>query len=689
MRFSVSNYGIRSGMAVLFSAALLMGACTDEQQLAPDKNEEYTRGFVKEFGAFDMDNDWNAAMQCKAEISGTMPAAVKTVRVYSDRPGTPGAKLIAEYPARRSSFTFDMVKASDHVFLELADASGRALAGRTYAIADGIFRAAADDDETPACPTTIGNGILPNNVVSADIRHFPADVQAVWRELLGEERYNRAMLPGDEAEVVKATEVFKTYTLDNKLTQQGAPQPFSYMASIVGREGRFLEQVCNVSKFREDLHPELGVEYTLAEDGPVTLNYFWGGTAHFNKLGYFYYKDGATLEEIMKAPRFIIIDDAQPHHNITRGSSPTEPGNTQFNGGMDPPTMLDFWQQGQTWMEPGTYVTGTKHNLVYFGEGHEFEKGTPGTYTFPKGTHVGFFIVKNIGEDSESKDVPWKRSYSLPALNKLMNYTTTHDNTCGVAESKTYPNEDFVTYRWYGYTIMGIEDGVDHDVNDMMFFVNANIAPSDIVEMGDPDPTPDPQSWILAVEDLGSTDDFDFNDLVVKVSHVAGSGKITVEPLAAGGTLPMQIFLGDNTDYIGSALGFDHVNAFFGERDHTLMLNTRGITHTGTPVELDAPEGFTMSSTPLVIEGNRMGGFYVRVKQDQILNGNWTEGVVDIKPSEAGSVPQMLCVPGDWQWPVERTNIATAYPEIREWIKDHNVNADWYLHPAPGTTVSR
>ena len=314
-----------AGVLTAAMAILGMSACTDEQQLLPDKNEEFTQAFVKEFGAFDTNHDWNMAMQCKAEITGKIPAEAKTVRVYSARPGTPGAKLMAEYPAGTTSFKFDIAKDVRSVFLEYRNADGRAIYGNTFAVNGGTMRAEAGESDE-ACPVTIGNGILPNNVVSADIRNFPDDVKETWKKLLGDERYERAMLPGDEAEIVKAVEVFKTYILDGKQTEPGTPQPFSYMAGIVGREGRFLEQVCNVSKFREDLHPELGVEYTLAEDGPVTLTYFWGGTAHFNKLGYFYYKDGATLEEIMRAPRFIIIDDAQPHRNITRGSSATEPG---------------------------------------------------------------------------------------------------------------------------------------------------------------------------------------------------------------------------------------------------------------------------------------------------------------------------------------------------------------------------
>ena len=111
---------------------------------------------------------------------------------------------------------------------------------------------------------------------------------------------------------------------------------------------------------------------------------------------------------------------------------------------------------------------------------------------------------------------------------------------------------------------MGIEDGGefggDHDVNDMMFFINAKIKDEDIIEMKN---KPEPQSWLLAVEDLGNIGDFDFNDLVVKISHVSGDRHITVEPLASGGTLPIRLFYKDNDAHIGAYKNLSHINQWF------------------------------------------------------------------------------------------------------------------------------
>ncbi len=192
------------------------------------------------------------------------------------------------------------------------------------------------------------------------------------------------------------------------------------------KTGTFAERVCNVTKFREKLHPERGVAYVMEEDGPVTITYFFGATQSHNKLGYLYYKEGATDEEIMHAPRFIIIDDARPQENIFGGVAPTDAGTNKFSDGMAPASAISNFEHGYL-DSKFRYITGTKHHLVYFGDETEFSKGDPGKYTFPAGTHIVFFVIKGVGD---KEDVPWKRSYSLPRLNWIMNYLTRHNENC-------------------------------------------------------------------------------------------------------------------------------------------------------------------------------------------------------------------------------------------------------------------
>lgn len=682
--------------AVIAQCAILFSSCSDEKDLSIDKNEEYTRKFIKEFGIYDSSHDWNTSTRYKVTLA-QVPDGASTVTVYTAQPGTPGCRTVAQFPASVQSFSFDMDKGSEYAYAEFCDADGRIVSGGNFSLKSStpVIGGRASRAEEPECTATIGDGIRPDNVVSAEPWRFPDNIQQFWKGLIGEERFNEA---ASTQTPIKATEIFKTYMIDGKQTSQGTPQDMRYMVNLFSKStGTFGEGICNVTKFREKLHPEDGVEYVMAEDGPVTLSYFYGATAYHNKLGYLYYKDGATDEEIMHAPRFIIIDDADPDKNIFHGTDPVNPGTSTFTGGMHPSSIIDYYEQylngneGANWVKDFKFVTGTKHHLVYFGEGTEFEKGHPGSYTFPAGTHIVFFIIKNLYEEN----IPWKRSYSLPRLNEIMNYTTQHSGQCHLqltpsevsipAEAQfTEPNADFVTYDWYGYTMMGIEDGTDHDANDMMFFVNANIRHDKIVDITDD--TPKPQSWILAVEDLGNIGDFDFNDLVVEISHVSGSNTASVKPLAAGGTLPIRLFYHNDDSHIGADRNLSHINEWFGTDSWTQPINASVYTLDSQTVDITVGDDFTMSSSPFVIEDNRMGGFYVKVNHDP-AQGFWTQGVVDIAAPQQGNVPQMLCLPGDWAWPAEGINIRDAYPAIGAWITDRNANTDWHQHPQTGLTV--
>lgn len=685
--------------AILTSLGANLTSCTDEHNdLTIDKNEEYARKFIKEFGIYDMQHDWNAATRYRLSIASEAARHAETLTLYTSQPGTYNCLMVGQYPASSQSVTFDIAKTSEHIYFEFTDGDGRIVSAGYHSLKNGSISETRASRASDECTATIGDGIKPGNVVSAQPWTFPEEIQAFWRKLVGDTRFEEAR---DSNTPIKATEVFKTYMIDGKQTEQGTPQSIEYMIRLVSQNtGTFGEQICNVTKFREKLHPENGVEYVMAEDGPATITYFYGATAHYNKLGYLYYKDGATDEEIMHAPRFIIIDDAQPHHNIYYGNDPTTAGTAEFNGGMHPSVIIDTYEKylngdtDQSWVSQFKYITGTKHKLVYFGEGNEFEKGHPGSYTFPAGTHIVFFVIKAVGD---KEDVPWRRSYSLPRLNEIMNYTTGHSGQCKIEHNPetsipieaqiVEPNADFVTYSWYGYTMMGIEDGIDHDVNDMMFFVNAKIKDDDIIDMDDKK-KPEPQSWLLAVEDLGNIGDFDFNDLVVKISHVSGTNSITVQPLASGGTLPIRLFYHDNDNHIGADRNLSHINEWFGVDAWSEPINAYTHSNDAMAIEIPVDENFSMSSSPLVIEGNRMGGFYVKVN-NKPGQGMWTDGVVDIAAPQQGNVPQMLCLPGDWAWPIEGNNIRDAYPEIGAWISDRNTNTDWHQHPEKNRVVKR
>jgi len=179
-------------------------------------------------------------------------------------------------------------------------------------------------------------------------------------------------------------------------------------------------------------------------------------------------------------------------------------------------------------------------------------------------------------------------------------------------------------------------------------------------------PTPAAQQWYYyAFEDLGATDDIDFNDVVVRVSAPSG-GKSTIELLAAGGTLETYVLVNDNDV-------FGEVHKAFG-LELSDMINTRSVDQTFQSATVNLSEGQDASN--------------LDIKINVINNGISTI----VEAPLAGAAPKMIRVmgrtsDGKWFWPTERTNITDAYPNFAKWAASTSSNTDWY-ETAKGSVVS-
>lgn len=163
-----------------------------------------------------------------------------------------------------------------------------------------------------------------------------------------------------------------------------------------------------------------------------------------------------------------------------------------------------------------------------------------------------------------------------------------------------------------------------------------------------------PMTWTIACEDLGDTDDYDFNDIVFSVTHVAGETTAYVTPRAAGGVMEATInFDGDELGEVHDMLSASSDVQWL-EGYSLPMYNTSSGGEAGQTIEVDVDDEFTMADD--------MGGFSLTVNGDEITT--------TITPPAAGSAPQMLCIQGEWLWPGERESIADAYPDFGAWNGD-------------------
>lgn len=280
------------------------------------------------------------------------------------------------------------------------------------------------------------------------------------------------------------------------------------------------------------------------------------------------------------------------------------------------------------------------------------------------------------------------------------------------------------------------------DLNDMVFRVYGfdNIADGSM-ETGkvtdkdrpnnDPDdptpPTPEvdePYQWLLAVEDLGATDDFDFNDIIIGISsetintlpdgartdrEATQYREVTFTALAAGGTLPAFVYYNDIPLYPNNYEGNEAVewHKWFGDG----YLSSGTMINTGSPIGKDNQKGKTCTlyfaddenfpfSVAKLGKGAK-GGSGLKIKivktdDDVVYSVSDTEIGGEsyfIQPSEAGSAPQMFLIPdagytGGWKWPIERSPIQTSYKNFGEWVKGASNAPEWYKDQKP-TQVCR
>ena len=249
--------------------------------------------------------------------------------------------------------------------------------------------------------------------------------------------------------------------------------------------------------------------------------------------------------------------------------------------------------------------------------------------------------------------------------------------------ASTYATSHAATFKVQDKIVIGFEDANaynsnDFDYNDCVFILDGNFKEEvipDPIPDPDPDPVPDttPQ-WIIACEDLGSTEDYDFNDIVFGVTHKAGETTATITPMAAGGVYKAEIY------YYDQLIGEIHelLGHSVKEDGKYPMINT-GVTKDNGKTEktITVPSDFTVS------EG--MGEFNIKVTIPQ--EGEEATGLggqaVRIWGTEEGKAPQMFMLEGTWRWPKEKQNIEDAYPNFAKWNSNHQ-NVDWVNSPVDG-----
>ncbi|MBR1668923.1 MAG: DUF4842 domain-containing protein [Bacteroidaceae bacterium] len=362
------------------------------------------------------------------------------------------------------------------------------------------------------------------------------------------------------------------------------------------------------------------------------------------------------------------------------------------------------------WRSSGTSWQNYTQNFcseIFTVYGSDMMRGQGIVIDIPEGTMFGMYLKK--GDHNN----PTHTFYSESSLNtpSVCGNGVTDDGQGNVTEVpglRPCYASTFKVNALNGQMFLGFEDWPndanmsDFDLNDVVFAFSG-ATPTVVNE--DPEPA---ASWMLACEDLGGTFDTDYNDVVLKITHISGQTTATLTPLAAGGTLASYIF---HVPKSGAETCFGEIHQLFGDGSEVSgsykpinVGNSRGSEGRSVNFTVDKTWSMAAYSTDTWSSNSttNMGGFEIRTLPigTQAPTGTPTLGTIinsgasRIPAPDLGAAPYIICFPYSyvkmntpsvgkkteivWAWPQEFIHITDCYPDFQYWVTDHKTNGEWY-----------
>ena len=630
-----------SSMVAMAASAIFMCSCSKNFDFSLQQEtvaDEYAKGWENAFGEIDSNQDWNLATQRTVTVT---VGETSEVNIYTK--GLDKSYLLAKSTVSGTTdISFDARK-------DLAEVYVVAIAGdkrdvRTVNVT-GETAAANFTSSATRAAMRAGEASLPNRELVYALgynfkrgmftNHFNDDFATKINVGSYDENYNYLNW---------GSQMYATVHWNRTLQETGTDCNMETLADVQeGCRNLYTATDDDITK----LYPfTQNYKMVTAKAQEITLTGIFRNTAGSTALIYYYTAPNATTEQLKAADKYVLIPNT-------------------------------------------ANIVGKEYKLVYY----DPENNYAPSYTFPANVEIHFALAINPSCYSAGVDWTYETgdidvnamlgaliSFSDEALNTEMFQNANAAYKSGAWTSMA----SSAVYKYNGVNIISFEDwggqftvnngvpsassGNSIDWNDIAFAINADFqTPPPPVE----EEQEEGESWIIACEDLGDTDDYDFNDVVFKVTHVSGQTTATVTPLAAGGTL--ETFIIHNDKYIGET--HQLLGASASTSGNYPMINTSKITASATPKTVTVDADFSIAES--------MGGFGILVKGKN--DSNSTEATVITAPT-SGKAPQMICVPATWAWPTERTKIQDAYPDFANWSANSN-NIEWYNNAVSGKVI--
>jgi hypothetical protein len=312
-----------------------------------------------------------------------------------------------------------------------------------------------------------------------------------------------------------------------------------------------------------------------------------------------------------------------------------------------------------TWADQSGNITQNAGGSTYMNElscglNHDHTKNFNGG-TFSGGGKVNVWTGALNSSDMNDK------VYQQDQMELMINSSTacfSFKNSWGDGEKDKWYDDNYYVLEWKGSYYVGFdyqsqypdasERGSGYLYGDK--FIDRDYIYNDwIVKITPAYPQNDPDKVVketgrIICEDLGTADDFDFNDIVFDATiYTDGTCDITI--LAAGGRLDVTV-------------AGEDIHA------HTGKMTTKcnySFSTSGYDKLIDIP---------IVVSTTNSAGEVVSYE----LAAN------------AGAAPQKICVPKSYKWCTERTSILEAHPQFKEWVNENDIDT-WATNYVVGKVI--
>jgi len=620
----------------------LSGCANDKNYYDPEYAvNRYNASWEKMMGAIDPNQTWNMASAKTLKVTAPESGIVS---IYSKGWDESYVLAKAKVTSGTNTLKFDVPAGMTEVYAVLNTENGRV--SQAVSVAGG--EATVSFKAGKAVRT--GETVTPLDrelVYAADVNLFPGEHKDPWNhdyvELLGLTHSHEFYKEWNE-------QVYATFTC--KTTEEEKdPSKCANCGENYNIESSPYADVVEASRsMYQDTDNQIDVLYPYTQNykiitmkaGEISLINIYKNTGGNAALIYYYVDKGATTDDLKKADKYVLIPN------------------------------FDYLEEGYK-----------KFRLTYYDPNNDYKP----TYMFPEGKEIHFALMRgeNAGPFTGKRWINYVDEQNIYAMGfnaSLCMFSDVELNEEVYKQKSWDVLSSAALYSTHGVNILSFEDwggkivtnpdgthsqsgGSSIDWNDVAFIVDAD----NVEELPSIDKV---QSWTLAFEDLGATDDFDFNDVVLRITkndteqNGNVSSSINVDLCAAGGMLPTTVFFGTEN------LGEVHEKFGVGEE---VMVNTGGVSKpvvslmTGRVVE----PGFTIS--------DNARQFKIVVSDDD------TKEIT--LPAATGVAPQAICIPGKWAWPTERTNISDAYTDFGAWGANYLANQNWYKTPAADKVVNK